>query len=80
MRFNIETNFINCNIYRLLVDFVDKNEASIKDQLIGRASHVMYLSSKDFINYILLAFSELFVWVVEGKEIFTHHRETELKL
>ncbi len=62
MRTNIESNLINCSIYRLVVEFGEKSEASIKDQLIGRASHVMYLSSKDFISYVLHAYNDLFAW------------------
>jgi len=62
MRVNIEANLTNCNIYRLLVEFGEKSEASIKDQLIGRASHIMYLSSQDFISYVLLVYKDLFAW------------------
>lgn len=60
MRVNIEANLANCNIYRLMVEFGEKSEASIKDQLIGRASHIMYLSSQDFISYVLLVYKDLF--------------------
>jgi hypothetical protein len=61
MRVNIESNLTNCNIYRLLVQFGEKSSASIKDQLIGKASHVLYLSSPDFISYMLLVHKELFL-------------------
>lgn len=61
MRVNVESNLNKCNIYRLLVEFSEKNEASIKDQLIGRASHILYLSSQDFISYVLLVYKDLFV-------------------
>lgn len=61
MRVNIEKNLDNSNIYRLLVEFSEKSEASIKDQLIGRASHILYLSCQDFINYLLLVHRDLFV-------------------
>lgn len=61
MRSNVETNLINSNVYRLLVEFSETSQTSIKDQLIGRSSHIMYLSSQDFIAYVLLVNKEMFL-------------------